>query len=133
MKRCNLEMNGFGPAGGKMLADCIQQNAALEELNISANRLNTRNAFAIAQALLSNDSLRVLRVSDPLTTCASIDRSLLAQIGNNQINSDGALAVFLCVKTNESNTLREVDFSVRPDRTAAVGMSTVIYLGHCGY
>jgi len=55
-------MNGFGPDGGQILADCIKQNAALEELNISSNRLNTRNAFAIAEALLSNDSLRVLKV-----------------------------------------------------------------------
>ncbi|UJR14176.1 hypothetical protein I4U23_001171 [Adineta vaga] len=93
LKRCNLEMNGFGPTGGQILADCIQQNGALEELNISSNRLNTQNAFAIAQALLSNDSLRVLK------------------IGNNQINSDGALVIFLCVKANESNILREVDFS----------------------
>jgi hypothetical protein len=44
------------------LADCIKQNGALEEFNISANRLNTTNAFAIAQALLSNDSLQVLNV-----------------------------------------------------------------------
>ena len=62
MKRCNLEMNGFGPDGGQALADCIKQNGALEELNISSNRLNTANAFAIAQALLSNDSLQVLKV-----------------------------------------------------------------------
>jgi hypothetical protein len=34
----------------------------LEEFNISANRLNTPNAFAIAQALLANDSLQVLKV-----------------------------------------------------------------------
>ncbi len=62
MRRCNLEMNGFGPSGGQMLADCIKQNNALEELNINANRLNTTNAFAIAQALLSNESLQVLKV-----------------------------------------------------------------------
>ncbi len=55
-------MNGFGPDGGQILADCIKQNGALEEFNISANRLNTPNAFAIAQALLSNDSLQVLKV-----------------------------------------------------------------------
>ncbi len=62
MKRCNLEMNGFGPTGGQILAECIKQNGALEEFNISANRLNTPNAFAIAQALLANDSLQVLKV-----------------------------------------------------------------------
>ena len=55
-------MNGFGPDGGKILADCIHQNGALEELNISSNRLNTQNAFSIAQAILANDSLRVLKV-----------------------------------------------------------------------
>jgi hypothetical protein len=55
-------MNGFGPDGGQILADCIKQNGALEEFNISANRLNTPNAFAIAQALLANDSLQVLKV-----------------------------------------------------------------------
>lgn len=62
MKRCNLEMNGFGPDGGQILAECVKQNAALEEFNISSNRLNTPNAFAIAQAILANDSLQVLRV-----------------------------------------------------------------------
>jgi hypothetical protein len=55
-------MNGFGPDGGYILAECIRQNAALTELNISANRLNTSTAFAIAQALLSNDSLEILKV-----------------------------------------------------------------------
>jgi len=55
-------MNGFGPDGGQILADCIKQNGALEEFNISANRLNTPNAFAIAQAILANDSLQVLKV-----------------------------------------------------------------------
>lgn len=34
-------------------------------------------------------------------------------MGDNQINSDGALAVFLCVKANVENKLREIDFSVR--------------------
>jgi hypothetical protein len=55
-------MNGFGPSGGQILADCIKQNSGLEELNINANRLNTTNAFAIAQALVSNESLEVLKV-----------------------------------------------------------------------
>lgn len=62
MRRCNLEMNGFGPVGGKILADCIKKNTVLEEFNINANRLNTPNAFAIGQALLSNDTLQVLKV-----------------------------------------------------------------------
>jgi hypothetical protein len=55
-------MNGFGPTGGQILADCIKQNNNLEEFNINSNRLNTTNAFAIAQALLSNESLQVLQV-----------------------------------------------------------------------
>jgi hypothetical protein len=58
-------MNGFGPDGGLILAECIKQNGALEEFNINANRLNTPNAFAIAQALLANDSLQVLKVRFP--------------------------------------------------------------------
>lgn len=55
-------MNGFGPDSGQALADCIKQNSALEEFNILGNRLNTPNAFAIAQGLLSNDALQVLKV-----------------------------------------------------------------------
>ena len=55
-------MNGLGPDSGQALANCIRQNGALEEFNINGNRLNTSNAFAIAQALLSNDSLEVLKV-----------------------------------------------------------------------
>lgn len=55
-------MNGFGPEVGQILADCIKTNSALEEFNISGNRLNTPNAFSIAQALASNDSLEVFRV-----------------------------------------------------------------------
>lgn len=62
LKRCNIEMNGFGPEGGQILAECIKQNSALEEFNISSNRLNTSNAFAIAVGLISNDSLQVLKV-----------------------------------------------------------------------
>ncbi|CAF2837681.1 unnamed protein product [Rotaria sp. Silwood2] len=86
-------MNGLGPDSGQILADCIKQNSALEEFNINGNRLNTSNAFAIAQALSSNDSLQVLKIA------------------NNQINCDGVLAVFLGVKANETNALREIDFS----------------------
>lgn len=55
-------MNGFGPDGGLILGECIKQNSSLEEFDISANRLNTPTAFAIAQALLANDSLQVLKV-----------------------------------------------------------------------
>ncbi|CAF1669242.1 unnamed protein product, partial [Didymodactylos carnosus] len=77
-------MNGFGPDGGQALGDCIKQNGALEELNISNNRLNTENAFTIGNGLLSNDSLQILKIA------------------NNQINCDGALAIFLCTKINES-------------------------------
>lgn len=62
LKRCSIEMNGFGPDGGQILGECIKHNGALEEFNISANRLNTDNAFAIAIGLLSNDSLHVLKV-----------------------------------------------------------------------
>ena len=105
-------MNGFGPEGGQILADCIKQNSALEEFNINSNRLNTPNAFAIAQALLSNDTLEVLKV---ITRLFFFEIAIwnLFKIANNQINCDGVLAVFLCVKTNEANTLREIDFSVR--------------------
>jgi Ran GTPase-activating protein (RanGAP) involved in mRNA processing and transport len=55
-------MNGFGPTAGQFLGDCIKQNSTLEELNVSTNRLNTTNAFAIAQALSTNDTLHVLKV-----------------------------------------------------------------------
>ena len=90
-----MERNGFGPVGGQALADCIKQNRGLEELNINANRLNTTNAFAIAQGLLSNESLEILHIDD------------------NQINCDGVLAVFLCIKANEGSQLRLIDFTVR--------------------
>lgn len=90
-----MERNGFGPDGGQALADFIKQNGDLEELNINANRLNTTNAFAIAQALLINESLQILHIDD------------------NQINCDGVLAVFLCVKANEGSKLQLVDFEVR--------------------
>lgn len=70
-------MNGFGPDGGQILADCIKQNSALEEFNINSNRLNTPNAFAIAQALLANDSMQVLKVSHFRTTAKeSFNRSM---------------------------------------------------------
>lgn len=55
-------MNGFGPEGGGSLADCIKSNGTLQELNVSGNRLNTPNAFAIAQALAVNTTLQVLKV-----------------------------------------------------------------------
>ena len=61
-------MNGFGPDGGLILAECIKQNSSLEEFDISGNRLNTPTAFAIAQALLANDSLQVLKV---IISCSS--------------------------------------------------------------
>ncbi len=34
-------------------------------------------------------------------------------MADNQINSDGVLAIFLCVKANVANKLREIDFSVK--------------------
>ena len=78
------------------MAECIRQNRALEELNISRNRLNTSNALAIAQGLLQNDSLQILKIA------------------NNQINCDGVLAIFLSIKGHhEATAIREVDFSVR--------------------
>lgn len=62
LKRCNLERNGFGPEEGRTIGDCIRQNGALEEFNISWNRLSTINAFGIAEGLQVNDSLQVLKV-----------------------------------------------------------------------
>lgn len=56
-------MNGFGPDGGASLAECIKSNGTLLELNVNGNRLNTPNAFAIAQALAVNTTLQVLKVS----------------------------------------------------------------------
>lgn len=57
-----MEKNGFGPNEGQFIGDCIRQNGALEEFNINANRLNTLNAFAIAEGLQVNDSLQILKV-----------------------------------------------------------------------
>jgi hypothetical protein len=34
-------------------------------------------------------------------------------MGDNQINSDGVLAIVLCIKANQTNQLREIDFSVK--------------------
>ena len=68
--------------------------------------------FAIAQALLTNDALEVLKVIVLLNGVPPKYR-FHSKMAGNQINCDGVLAVFLCLKANQANTLRLVDFSVR--------------------
>ena len=49
--------------------------------------------------------------------------TLFVQIAGNQINSDGALAVFLCIKASETSRMREIDFSVRRVTVSQGGMN----------
>lgn len=62
LKKCNVSFNGFDLDGGKMLADVIKNNTALEHFDMSNTRLNAECAASIANALGNNETLKSLNV-----------------------------------------------------------------------
>ena len=62
LKVCRLAWNGFGTEGGLALADALAAHESLFELDISGNRLTLPVANKMAQALSTNDTLKILRV-----------------------------------------------------------------------
>lgn len=59
---CNLSWNGFGEDGGLAIADALLSNTTLKDLDISNNRLTYPVAVRLSRALLTNDSLERLKV-----------------------------------------------------------------------
>lgn len=59
---CNLSWNGFGEEGGLALADALLSNTTLKDLDISNNRLTYSVAAKLSKALLVNESLEKLKV-----------------------------------------------------------------------
>lgn len=68
LKKVNLSWNGFGAEGGVAIADALVTNNSLQEIDISGNRLNAECAVRTAKAITCNDNIRILRVSCPNST-----------------------------------------------------------------
>lgn len=64
LKNCSLAWNGFGPEGGAAIADALVTNSALQEIDVSGNRLNADVAVRLAKAITINDSIKVLKVNN---------------------------------------------------------------------
>lgn len=60
---CDLSWNGFGEDGGLAIADAMLSNTTLKDLDISNNRLTFPVAAKMAKALITNESLERLKVS----------------------------------------------------------------------
>ena len=74
LKVCRLAWNGFGTEGGVALADALAAHESLLELDISGNRLALPVAKKMAQALSTNDTLKILRVC---SHCFDIARCII--------------------------------------------------------
>lgn len=62
LKKCNLAWNGFGPEGGVAIADALMTNNSLQDIDISGNRLSADVAIKVAKAIMNNDNIRTLKV-----------------------------------------------------------------------
>lgn len=62
IKVFRIAWNGLGPEGGAAMADALETNSSLIELDISGNRLNADAAIKIAKSLETNETLEILRV-----------------------------------------------------------------------
>lgn len=58
----DISWNGLGEKGGIAVADALTVNSTLQELNISANRLNLNVVNKFAKLLTVTESLQVLQV-----------------------------------------------------------------------
>lgn len=67
-------MNGFGLRGAASLAMSLSENRALLELDISNNRIVMEGAAAFGKIFSSNDTLRVLKVSESMTSMEARDK-----------------------------------------------------------
>lgn len=57
-----MVMAGLGKQGAQAIADALDNNRTLLELDISFNRIPIEGARSIASGLQSNDVLQVLKV-----------------------------------------------------------------------
>lgn len=60
---CDLSWNGFGEDGGLAIADALISNTSIKDIDLSSNRLTLAVAQRLAKALSSNETLEVLKVS----------------------------------------------------------------------
>lgn len=92
LKRVNLSWNGFGAEGGVAIADALVTNNSLQEIDISGNRLNAECAVRTAKAITCNDNIRILRVSCPTSTFGRAFFADILVLIRNQIKNH--IAVF---------------------------------------
>lgn len=60
-----LSMNGFSNRGAEALAQALEVNRTLEEVDITYNRIYDGGAVKLAQAIHKNEVLKYLYVSEP--------------------------------------------------------------------
>ena len=58
----NLRGNGFHVAGSEALANALESNTVLEELDLSNNRINTHCLDTLLHSLKKNTKLKTLKV-----------------------------------------------------------------------
>ena len=64
LKVLNIRCNSLGPEGTLAIAEGLQRNETLQELDISGTNCSGNSAIQIAISLQANKSLRVLNISD---------------------------------------------------------------------
>lgn len=62
LKTLILYGNQFGVEGARNLADGLKQNGSLEQLDLGCNRIRNKGASAIAESILSNNSVSPMKV-----------------------------------------------------------------------
>lgn len=62
IKKFYIGWNGLGQDGAKAFFKTIKENEVLEELDLSNNRIATEGAVYIAKALMTNQTLKVIKV-----------------------------------------------------------------------
>ena len=60
LQQLNLSRNKVGPEGAKALAGALERNNALQQLNLSKNEIGHEEAKALAVALATNNTLQEL-------------------------------------------------------------------------
>ena len=96
--------NQVGDDGAKALAQVLQTNKTLQRLSLSSNQISDDGARALAQALQTNTTLQLLDLND------------------NQISDDGAKALAQALQTN--TTLHGI--GLENNKIGFVGINSIV-------
>lgn len=114
IKKFYIGWNGLSQEGAKAFFKTIKENEVLEELDLSNNRIATEGVVYIAKALMTNQTLRILKVKASLNQAFNFPLSsyILFKIGLNPIESAGCFSIIKALQKNPNTKLEHIDFSV---------------------